>query len=288
MADDICVSSRPFYGRSFPLIAWLALSEHDKEGKTVGRVYFFNTIGNVAGGVVTGFLLLALLGTEITLLVFSLVGIVLGIFVSSFRNRPVLVFTRVAVVMLLVLAGLVFFPKKGELYETMHQSPGEGFQFYSEEGIDTIVVTYQRQQTVVNYIGGLGHGARPGYGFYYEAIEAASFAPKVENVLIIGYGTGSITEVILKSPGIKKITIVELSDTLINNLRKMSVFRDMLADERINLIIDDGRRFLLRTEEKFDLILIDALKTTTSYSNNVYSRQFFEMISQISMMAAFS
>ena len=123
-----------FMGASFPLIAWLALSEHDKEGKTVGRVYFFNTIGNVAGGVVTGFLLLALLGTEITLLVFSLVGIVLGIFVSSFRNRPVSVFTRVAVVMLLVLAGLVFFPKKGNSTKRCINLRGRDSNFILKKG----------------------------------------------------------------------------------------------------------------------------------------------------------
>src|SRR5262249_30567738 len=113
-------------------------------------------------------LLLSLLGTEITLLVFSLVGILFGLLASSFRNRPVPLFSRVAIVSVLFLAALLLFPKKGELYETMHQSPGKEFRFYSQEGMDSIVVTYERQQTIVNYINGLGHGARPGHAFYYE------------------------------------------------------------------------------------------------------------------------
>lgn len=46
------------------------------------------------------------------------------------------------------------------------------------------------------------------------------------------------------------------------------------------MIIDDGRRWLLRTDEKFDLIQIDALRSTTAYSNNLYSRQFFELASR--------
>jgi spermidine synthase len=107
-----------------------------------------------------------------------------------------------------------------------------------------------------------------------------SFAPKVENVLIIGYGLGATTETILKMEDVRKVTLVEISNTLIKNLKKMPFFNEMLTDSRIDLIIDDGRRFLLRTQEKFDLILIDPLKTTTSYSNNLYSHQFFELAHQ--------
>jgi len=61
-------------GASFPLISLLALSRHNQEGKTIGTVYFFNIAGNVLGGIVTGFVLLAYLGTEATLLIFSTIG----------------------------------------------------------------------------------------------------------------------------------------------------------------------------------------------------------------------
>ena len=43
------------------------------------------------------------------------------------------------------------------------------------------------------------------------------------------------------------------------------------------MVIDDGRRFLLRSDEKFDVILMDPLRTTTAYSNNLHSRQFFAL-----------
>jgi spermidine synthase len=130
------------------------------------------------------------------------------------------------------------------------------------------------------YINGLGHGRRPDYGYYYEAIEAMSFAPTVEKVLIIGFGAGSITEAILKMRDVRNITLVELSHALIKNLTRLSLFEEMLSDPRINLIIDDGRRFLLRSEDQFDLILIDPLRSTTAYSNNLYSHQFFELINR--------
>ena len=53
------------------------------------------------------------------------------------------------------------------------------------------------------------------------------------------------------------------------NLKKILVVNKELSDSRVKLIIEDGRRFLLRTNEKLDLILIDPIRTTTSYSNNL-------------------
>jgi spermidine synthase len=89
---------------------------------------------------------------------------------------------------------------------------------------------------------------------------------------------GSFTETVLKLDGVKRVTLVELNRTLLTNLRKMEVFRTILADPRLDVKVDDGRRFLLRTAETYDLILIDPLRTTTAYSNNLYSFQFFDLV----------
>ena len=91
-------------------------------------------------------------------------------------------------------------------------------------------------------------------------------------------GTRAFVEALLQTSEVESITLVELSSALINNLTKMPLFDEMLSDNRVQLIIDDGRRFLLQTDKKFDLILIDPLRTTTAYSNNLYSRQFFELV----------
>jgi len=263
-------------GASFPLISLLSLSQRDKEGSTVGRIYFFNIAGNVLGGLVTGFLLLPILGSELTVLVFSSIGIMFAIFVSNFGDRRVALNRRILLATVLFMAAVIFFPKRGQLYEAMHYPPGEAKMFL-EEGVDGVVVTYQQGQEVRNFINGLAHGGRPGYEFYYETLETLSFTPKLENVLIIGFGTGSITEMIQNSE-VQNITLVELNETLLRNLRKMPIFVEILDDPKLNVIIDDGRRFLLRTNKKYDLVLIDALRTSTAYSNNLYSRQFFELV----------
>lgn len=269
-----------FMGASFPLISLLALSSKNKEGETIGRVYFFNISGNVLGGIVTGFILLPLLGTENTLLTFSLTGILLGLCINSFNGRHIPIAKRAVAALAMIFFALLIFPGQGQLYEIMHISPGDEFEPYFEENIDGIVMTYQHGEKTWNYINGLMHGLRPSPASYYEAAEAVSFAPGVDNILIIGYGTGSIAEAVLRMDNTKRVTLIELSDALIDNLTKIPLFEEMLSDNRLNLIIDDGRRFLLRTDEKYDLILIDPLRSTTAYSNNLYSRQFFELANE--------
>jgi predicted membrane-bound spermidine synthase len=267
-------------GASFPLVSSLALPRKDAEGRTVGLVFFFTIAGNVAGAVVTAFVLLGLLGTERTMLLFGSVGILFGLLVTRMRARDMGILERVMMVVVLLAAGVLFMPAKCQLYELIHASPGEQFTTYLAEGTDGVVVTYEYGENVANYINGLAHGMRPQPLFSYETVEAASYAPSAEDVLVIGFGTGAVTEVILKADGVRSVTVVEISRTLMQNLQKVTVIAEILSDERVDLVIEDGRRFLLRTDEKFDLILTDPMRATTSHSNNLYSRDFYEIAKQ--------
>lgn len=253
-------------GASFPLVARLALLP-DKEGGTAGTAYFFLSAGNVLGGLITGLLILPFLGTERALWAFGAAGVIMGMIPFLHRSIYALVFM-----------GLLFpfFPRRGELYRAMHVSPGISYNAHLEEGREGVVMTYESGVRVINYINGLGHGRRPGYEFYKEAVETVRFAPKAEQVLVLGFGTGSLVEAISKLDEAKSITLVELNGVLMKNLQKMGIFREILSDPRIRVVMDDARRFLARTEQRFDLILMDPLRTTTAYSNNLYSRQFFE------------
>jgi predicted membrane-bound spermidine synthase len=264
-------------GASFPLITHLAMTDADQEGRTVGRVYFWNTVGNVLGGILTGFVILPGLGTEPTLFVLSAVSVCLLAGRRRWAGWAVPPAARVAVCAALLAAALVVFPGRGELYAVIHPPAPPGSESHFAEGIDGIVLTRQQGDEVHNYINGLAHGGRPGYGFYREAVEALSYAPRAEKVLVIGFGTGSITEAALKLREVRQVTLVEINRTLLTNLAQMEVFRRTLTDPRLQVVIDDGRRFLLQSADTYDLILIDPLRTATAYSNNLYSHEFFEL-----------
>jgi spermidine synthase len=265
-------------GASFPLITSLAFRD-DREGTTVGRVYFFNVLGNVAGGLFTGLLFLSILGTEHSLLLFSLVGLFFVFFINSKRKIFRLSY-RIVLIASLTGLSIFFFPGANRLYDIIHPDYPDNLKMkkYITEGLDGVIVTYCENDFLKTYINGMPHGGRPHSQFFYEAIEALSHNREIKNILIIGFGTGSTTETILHLKPKPEIKLVELSPALIQNLNHISYLKSILTDDAVNLIYADGRKYLYNSSEKFDAIFMDPLFTTTSYSNNLYSRQFFELI----------
>ena len=76
------------------------------------------------------------------------------------------------------------------------------------------------------------------------------------------------------------MTVVEIADTLIDNLRQVPLYNHLFADPRLTLVIDDGRRYLQREPAQYNVIFMDPLQSTAAYSNNLYSREFFELVKQ--------
>jgi spermidine synthase len=148
------------------------------------------------------------------------------------------------------------------------------------EGVDAVVVSYHNWGPTSDYINGQEHG-RFGTEWYYAWVtEAAIYTPSLDNVLVIGFGAGTFPFVLEEMDNLGKMTVVELSPTLIKNQKDIPFYQEMLSDPRLTLVIDDGRRYLLQTSEKFDLILMDPVRTTTSHANNLHSKEFFELARQ--------
>ena len=141
-----------------------------------------------------------------------------------------------------------------------------------------MVVTLESPNEIVTYISGLSHGIRPGYGYYLEAMEEISHAKEAKDILIVGFGTGSFIEAALKVENINSVTVIELSQAVLNNAKKVDETNRIFEDEKLTIIIDDVRRYLQRTDRKFDVVLMDPLRVTTAYSNNLYSRDFFLLV----------
>ena len=264
-------------GACFPLVTWLARARRGDEGSALGTTYFFTVAGNVLGGLTTGLVLLPAAGTELTLLWLGCLGLAFGLFVGARGLRWRGAVRRAAAVSALAVAFGAAFPGRGQLYAAMHVPPFEPFSLSVREGRDAVVLTYENGGNLRNFVGGQGHGYRPGPFFYAEALEGLGHAPALGHVLVVGLGAGSFVEAALADPRLGRVTVVELCPSVVANLRRSAALAPLFSDPRLTLEIDDARRFLVRTEARFDAILMDPLRTTTAYSNNVHSRQFFAL-----------
>ena len=79
-------------------------------------------------------------------------------------------------------------------------------------------------------------------------------------VLIIGGGDGGMLREVAKHKSVERITMVEIDGTVVDMCKEFLPNHSQGAfdDPRLNLVIDDGMRFVATTEERFDVIISDS------------------------------
>ena len=79
-------------------------------------------------------------------------------------------------------------------------------------------------------------------------------------VLIIGGGDGGMLREVAKHKSVERITMVEIDGTVVDMCKEFLPNHSQGAfdDARLNLVIDDGMRFVATTTEKFDVIISDS------------------------------
>lgn len=83
--------------------------------------------------------------------------------------------------------------------------------------------------------------------------------PNPQNVLIIGGGDGGTSREVLRHNTIKRVVMVEIDRMVIDACKKhMPSLSCALQDPRLDLIIDDGVRYVADTDETFDLVIVDS------------------------------
>jgi hypothetical protein len=118
-------------------------------------------------------------------------------------------------------------------------------------------------------VNNLGHqeasAARNREGFYHRAYEL--FPGAFKRVLIIGAGSGTDVSVALAN-GVQHVDAVEIDPRLYDLGRKLHPDHPY-DDPRVSVHIDDGRAFLRKSQDRYDLIifaLTDSLRLTSSHA----------------------
>jgi hypothetical protein len=120
----------------------------------------------------------------------------------------------------------------------------------------------------------------PVYGRPYER----AVNNPLNNVLIVGAGTGSDVALALQN-GAKHVDAVEI-DPRIFQIGQQINPNDPYADPRVDVHIDDGRAFLSRSDDKYDLILFALPDSLTLVSGASQLRLESYLFTKESMAAA--
>lgn len=96
---------------------------------------------------------------------------------------------------------------------------------------------------------------------YHEMITHVPMAvnPEIKNILIIGGGDGGAVRELARYNTIESIDVVEIDELVVKVSRQYLPFTaGSLSDKRVRIFIDDGINFIKKSENKYDLIIIDS------------------------------
>lgn len=273
-------------GAAYPCIQATVSDRIDQLGRRTGTLLFSNIVGNVAGTLLTGYVLIDRLGTAGTLRL--LAGLLLGgVVVASLATSRVgrRSTAGVAAVGVLGAALLVGAPSNDRLWSFLHSADG------------SLVLAEQRSCAVALRRDGTGNdilhingSSQNGYPFddYHVLIGLvpALAHPEPTNVLAIGLGIGATAYGMATDPSVRRVEVVELCggqypllETLAEQRPAFELTR-LFADPRVKTVVGDGREHLLVVDDRYDVITVDTLRPQSGYSGSLYSKEFYELVAE--------
>ena len=295
----MCVPTTLF-GMGFPLVSRMAARGLDTVAGKVGGVYALNTLGNIIGSASAGLLLIPLLGLKLsveTAIVVNLVSfLVIVIAVSRDENsyskvwKLGLAAAGLIVVMALMpawdkalLTSGVYRYRGGEhatVAKYLRSHEDRNVLFY-QEGLTTTVSVEEGRGILSLRVNGKPDAST---GLDMNTQLMLGHLPQLlhggqdNKVLVIGVGSGVTGGAVLSYPDVSRVVCVEISPEVIEASKYFADYNNRYwQDSRTEIVIDDGRNFLFRTGEKFDIITSEPSNPWIAGIGNLYTEEFYSL-----------
>jgi len=102
--------------------------------------------------------------------------------------------------------------------------------------------------------------------------------PNPAHVLGIGLSGGSWAQVIAHHPQLQSAKMVEINRSYLDLISKYPVVASLLHNPKLQIVVDDGRRYLARTDERFDVIVSNTTYHWRASSSNLLSVEFLRLL----------
>lgn len=274
-------------GAAFPLAVRLRAAAPDQAASASAQVFAWNTIGTIAGAILTGFWLLPKLGFVGLIAATASASLLLAA-VSAWGVRPRLRRIGSATVgAMILLALLPPSPPERLLGRSLLALP-------RGTAVSTTTWVGRSATVALTDTGGswrlttdglpeatiLAPGARRGR---YPVVRWLSLLPltarpSVRSMLVVGLGGGLTVERLPDQ--LETVQVVELEPEVVAANRLIGDRRadDPLTDPRVTMVIDDARSALRLDRRAWDAIVSQPSHPWTAGASHLYTRSFFELV----------
>jgi spermidine synthase len=255
----------------------VALQQRDQKsrgvGTTAGEIFFFSTLGSIAGSLLAGFALIPFFGVQGIVAGVGVVLVLLGLVplaAAGLSSRLVLLVLLSAGSALIGSsagaqpANLVY--SRDGVYERISIYDGiyagKPARFLLQDTSNSAAIFLDSDELAFDYTE------------YYGLFSA--FTPKVDRALVIGGGAYSIPKALLADLPNAKIDVSEIEPSLPELSKKYFGLKD---DPRLTHYIKDGRRMLHDTPYRYDVIFSDVYHSMYSIPQHFTTQEFMRLAS---------
>jgi spermidine synthase len=267
-------------GFYFPLVQKAIQIDDRTIGRRVGLIVLANILGNTIGSLLTGLVLIDWLGTAGTsrLLICLGLGFLLAIRPNFIRAKLASVLIIVAVITILL------FPSNNRLWAALQAIDPRSYFIVAEDATSVAAIAETNGKGLL-FASGQVQAHLP-YLHLHGLLGSvpALLHPNPKQVMIIGLGSGGTPHTIGVNPLTEQVKIIELLGaelTVLQEYAKTTVgkpLKYLFQDSRYQIIVGDGRRELVLSQQKFDIIEADAIQPWRSRAGMLYSQEFFREV----------
>jgi spermidine synthase len=278
-------------GAQFPLLVALLGEGREDVARHLGRAYFWNTAGGIAGALAGGFGLLPLLTAPGC---WQAVAVLLAALAVTAR-RTVLAAAGGAVVVGLVLladgptaawrhsaigAGRASAPSPGPNGRQAWINDARRAVVWEREGVESSVAvqTVAGLSFVVNgKVDGNARNDAPTQ--VMGGVLGPLLRPGGRRSLVVGLGTGSTAGWLAAVPGMERTDVVELEPAILDVARMCGpVNREAMDNPRVHVLTGDAREVLMAGRERYDLVFSEPSNPYRAGVASLFTREFYEAV----------
>jgi len=279
-------------GMSFPILIKMISGGHENVGKATGLIYGSNTFGAILGSLITGFLLLPRLGAQQSLLLIATLNLIMMMYLFRTGNY---LNTTLKKMITVVLAGIILAVNMGmppDLLDRFFMRDSSGQKdirklLYFDEGVTDTVAVFEDSYGILDpgakrlVTNGISMSAANFIASRYMKLLAhvpILLKDNPEDILVVCFGTGQTTGAAAVHPKVKLVDSVDLSESV---LKAGNIFSSQnynaLENEKVNIILQDGRNHLLTTRKMYDVITSEPPPPRTAFAVNLYTKEYYEI-----------
>ncbi len=263
-------------------------SEYSKEkhATSIGRVYIYETLGTIAGGIGLTYLLIPSFHSVEIALGISLLNIFLCLYLLlGVGGRKIL--TGISVIFLFLIGFLIFSGEKDSIHRLSikGQWRGQEVVHYQNSIYGNVAVTKRGEQYTFFSDGiPIITAPDPDIARVEEFVHLPMLShPEPREILVVSGGVGGVINEILKHPSVERVDYAELDPLILEVVKKFTVplTETELSDTKVFIEYIDGRLFVKTTPRKYDLVFVGLSNPSDLQANRLFTKEFFTLVKKI-------